>query len=88
MMARCDLCDALIEGRPWILLNRYGVGNDRGHVLVEGLNEDGDYDWSPKGENGTDSDIATGAILCWPTCVLTWIEGKMIASEVETRKEL
>lgn len=73
MTLRCDMCGAEVGiGRPWILLNRYIVGDGR-------LRRSCSFDeWEHEG-NAT----AEGHLLCLAPCLGTWIDGQLIAGNRE-----
>lgn len=76
--ATCDLCKAsLADGRRWVLLNRYGVGANKRNALVSVKPGETNI-WDVSDEKNA---FATGALLCYPACLLTWIEGKLIEIE-------
>ncbi len=77
MTLHCDLCKAeLGVGRPWILLNRYIVGDGR-------LRRSCSFDeWEHQG-----SATAEGHLLCLSPCFATWIDGQLIAGNVELDKQ-
>ncbi len=78
---RCDYCGEHVGyDKPWVLLNRYGVGTGSKRCLSE-IVTDGEYLWEVDEDTG---DVeAGGALLCWPQCLHSWIEGKMIQVDAE-----
>lgn len=89
---RCEQCSVcghnFFRGspdRPWIILNRYVIGTGRGcRNMVEAVNEDDECAWAIT--DNAEDDIASGPLLCWPTCAMHWIDGKMLEAVVEGRK--
>lgn len=81
----CDLCGCDLElGGPWIGLNRYVLGKGPAHTLSSVLIAD-QYVWEPGEEDG-DEECWTGHLLCWPTCLLAWIEAQLIEVEFDRKR--
>lgn len=71
----CDFCkESLADNRKWVLLNRYGIGTGHKSALVS-IEPDGQYIWDVE---NVDQECVSAVTLCYPTCLLTWIEGKMV----------
>lgn len=81
-MSTCSVCGEVIGSQPWLLLNRYGVGTGPGgaRCLTE-IVIDEEYIWEQGGWD--EEDYASGAVVCWPDCAYTYIEGKMIQVQFE-----
>lgn len=87
----CDFCNEIINTRkPWLLLNRYGIGTGLARCLTQANTIGGEYLWelgNPNDEEEEgDGDYATGTLLCWPDCANKWIEGKMMTADFEIKK--
>ena len=85
---RCELCDKPVgPKRPWVLLNRYGIGGGPGvpgRSLVEVQNDEGDCVWEVTEEPDGD-DIISGTMLCLQPCLVVWLEGKLLEIKVTLR---
>jgi len=81
---KCAICKQDVEGRPWILLNRYVCSSGQSYVINEVLNEYGNYAWDVVEEpDGEAEDDVTGTVLCFPQCMVTYLEGQMIQADIE-----
>lgn len=75
----CAMCGKTVRRRRWIALNRYCLSNGRVKNVFEARDGKDEYLWEPE------TSSCTGALLHYPECLLTWLEGKMI--EVDWRAE-
>lgn len=80
----CAVCAEPLTGR-WIILNRYAIGTGKSRRLAEGRGNDDEYLWEmtddedPEGEE----ERATGHGMCYPNCLLTFIDATMIETDFE-----
>ena len=87
----CEVCQRDLgqhggsEVQPWVLLNRYGLGTGRSRGLTEVQNSDCEYLWDVGefGEGVGDDQAVTGALVCFPGCLTTYLEAKMVAVDFE-----
>jgi len=82
--ARCVYCNAPLDGQPWLLLNRYGIGTGSARCLSEICDEDDEYIWALNAD--PDKEVVTGIGLCWPECAYSFIEGRMIETDFDCRR--
>lgn len=80
---KCDLCHQDAGLKPWVLLNRYGYGTGRCRGMSEVYNQDGEYYWEVGDDLDAEQESVTGALLCFPECLKTYIEGKMIEADIK-----
>lgn len=81
----CSVCgNPMDDARPWLLLNRYGIGTGSGRSLHAPLNCDGDVVWE-MGDDDAENEHASGPMTCWPVCTNLYIEGKMAETDVVLR---
>ncbi len=74
----CDLCGQTVgKGRPFIILNRYIVGD--GEVRRSCHFDDGE--WDPQKVRGD------GTLLCVSPCLVAWIEGALIEGNFAIRSQ-
>ncbi len=87
-MRLCDLCSEEIAGRRWVLLNRYLVGSGSCRRGSEGVDEEGECIWEVgSDEEGMETYLdVTGPVLCFPGCLLLWIEGAMTDVDIRLGK--
>jgi len=81
----CDLCGESVADKQWVILNRFLVGTGRGRCMSEVHNSDDEYLWMPGDETDSD-DYVTGTLLCFPVCLTTWLEGKMVSVDFELKR--
>ena len=79
----CRLCGADLEAKAWVLLNRYMYGTGRCRGATESLNDDGDYEWEVGADLDAEAEVVSGPVLCFPGCVQTFLEGKMIEADIK-----
>lgn len=86
----CVVCgEPVADGQPWLMLNRYGVGNGDSHTLTEVVDDEGEYVWdvgSSEYAEEFDSDDVLGHVLHWPHCAMMFVEGEMIGLGVRNRR--
>jgi len=79
--SKCDLCGrAIVEGVPWIMLNRWAIGTGKNRRMSELEGDDGPS-WD------IEKEVGDGRILCQSPCLLTWLEGVCIDVDHQCRKE-
>ena len=81
-MTPCDLCGNDTAKRPWVLLNRFGYGTGLCRGMTE-IRVDGEYHWEVGDDLDAQEEVATGRLLCFPHCLQTYLEGKMIEADIE-----
>lgn len=79
----CEFCGEDVSVRPWVLLNRFGFGSGKVRGMCEMLNEDDDCEWDVGEDLDVEAEVVSGPVLCFPRCLQTFIEGKMIEAEIE-----
>lgn len=72
------------ESRPWVLLNRYGYGSGRARGMTEGRNSRGEYLWEVGDDLDAEDELVTGPLLCFPSCLQQYLEGKMVEADIAT----
>lgn len=77
----CDLCGADLGERPWIVLNRWAIGTGQNKRFAEWNDGKGEGGWNP------DENIVGGPLLCVEPCLMTWLQGQMIATDFACRKK-
>lgn len=78
----CELCgQALGTQRPWIVLNRYVVGDGAVRQYVTWQDDDGDEVWDVHGG------VVGGYQLCLDPCLRTWIDGRLIEANLTLRQQ-
>ena len=79
----CDWCgsDLSKKGKRWVGLNRHVVNCEHGWVMVSCEGDGDDYKWDQHDSRYTCS------MLCYPDCLLTWIEGEIIELSGKFRKK-
>lgn len=82
--ALCRICgkDPGEAGLPWVILNRAVFGSGHGREMAEYCNEDGECAWVLSQEGKPDDDVASGPILCFPSCLCLYLEGRMIGIDI------
>ncbi len=71
---KCNYCNGDIQqDQQWIGLNRIALGRGKKPCLLEfhGKERSG-YRWD------IDHLQASGCVLCWPHCAMSWLEGELI----------
>jgi len=76
---RCELCGEDTSHKKWVSLNRYALGDGDDSMMVQP--ETDRYEW----RMAEDGAAATGVVLCFLGCLLTWIEGEMIENDIDHR---
>lgn len=51
--------------------------------MVEAVNDEGEYVWEIHPDSLEADERASGKLLCWPDCLVAWVEGKMIETDFE-----
>lgn len=77
------MCGEPLSGKDSILMNRYVLTTRKKSLMVEvRQQEDAEpkavYRW-PDLDGDDECGTPSGARLCWPSCMLQWIEGELIA---------
>lgn len=80
---KCIVCGDSCEDKPWLVVNRYGIGTGKASCLISVLDDESTYLW----ERDEDGDlIVSGVLLCWPACAKAYIDGKMFEVDTEINK--
>ena len=79
----CVMCGCDVGGRPWVVLNRVCFGSGKAYAQVEFRNDDDEYVWSQEGFDGSDQNALSGKVACFPLCLQSFIEGRMLEAEIE-----
>ncbi len=82
----CDLCGEhpIREGRAFVDLNRYVIGDANGVSMMEAVIEDEngeEYSWDPENH------ACSGTLLCFPICMTQWMEAKLVECAVVMREK-
>lgn len=67
--------EPVMRETQWLCLNRIAIGRGGKRALLEyqgGGSPKVSYRWS------LDNLDASGTLLCWPHCAMTWLEGELI----------
>lgn len=78
----CDLCHKDTSDKPWVLLNRYGYGTGRCRGMSEAHSSEDEYHWDVGDNLDEVEEVVTGVLLCFPGCLQTFLEGKMIEADI------
>ena len=73
--ARCCMCgEPVMADTQWVSFNRIAIGRGGKRALLEYQHGDQriSYRWD------LDTLDASGLLLCWPHCAMTWLEGELI----------
>lgn len=65
-----------------MLLNRIAYGTGRCRGCSEFQDGDGVYRWEVGDDLDIEEEVVTGPVLCFPTCLVHWLEGKMIEADI------
>ena len=76
------MCGSDADGVPWVVLNRFVVGSGASYSATSVLTDD-DYVWETSAE-GDEKDSVSGYLLCFPSCLQTFIEGRMLEADIES----
>ena len=79
----CDFCGEALLGKPWVVLNRAVFGSGNSYAMSEFQNDRQECAWSHAHENEDGEPVASGPALCFPSCLTTFIEGRMIEADIE-----
>ena len=84
----CDCCnEPVLEGQPWVLLNRFVVGTGASTGMTEITCND-EYVWHMREEwEGPDASECSGWLLHYPNCLQMYLEGRMVEVDYMTAKE-
>lgn len=66
-----------------MLLNRYGFGTGKCRCMTECRNGDNDYEWTVGEDLDAEREVVSGPVLCFPSCLQTYLEGRMIHADIE-----
>ena len=78
----CTLCGLpLGKDRPWIVLNRYVVGDGVVRQYVNWLDDDGEDVWD------VHAGVVGGWQLCLDPCLRTWIDGRLMDANLTLRQQ-
>lgn len=78
----CRFCGASVEHTPWVKLNRIAFGTGRCRCASEFHNDDGDYIWEVGDDLDAQEEVVTGPVLCFPDCLQTYLEGRMVEADI------
>lgn len=88
--SRCVVCDGpLGTGHgPWVMLNRYGfgTGNNRRMAEITHNGDDDSYEWDMTDFAAEGVMHASGLLMCFPGCMVTFLEAEMIEADFNMRE--